>query len=123
MGTTEIDVESIEHKIRISKDVGDTVYVDFEDRNGENGYANLTRSEVYEFIIALATKAEIYGGYNVASDKGGIIVNRPDSKAVIDRRNELSHEFFGCSFASAGGGAKAAVEYIVEGERSRGELA
>lgn len=121
MGSVEVKAKSMHHPITISRvPNAEGVYIDFSDEKGKEGYGVLTEPEVYQLVLELVTKAELFGGYSEGNM--GFFVARPESEAVLARKDELSKQFFTVEYEAAGVSAKNAVDFIVKGEIDRGEL-
>jgi hypothetical protein len=52
----------------------------------------------------------------------GIIIQFPESPAVHDRRDELADKFFDLTYGHLDAQRQHAVEFIIDGEKQRGEL-
>jgi hypothetical protein len=82
--------------------------------------ASLELSQVRELIEDLARVA---GFISEPTGNGmGIIIQFPESPAVQERRDELAEKFYHTDFGSLEFGSQHAIEFIIDGEKARGEL-
>jgi hypothetical protein len=82
--------------------------------------ASLTRAQVRELIEDLV---EVAGFKSEPTGTGmGIIIQFPESPAVHERRDELAGKFWGKLYGQVGTENQHAIEYIIDGEKQRGEL-
>lgn len=84
------------------------------------GTANLSKGKVRDLIDALVKEA---GFTAEATGNGmGIIIQFPESSAVQERREELAWKFFDTCHERLENGQEHAIEFIIDGEKERGEL-
>lgn len=90
---------------------------------GEEDYvgASLSKLDVWDLIVALAETAGFQSEATAAGT--GLIIQRPESPAVQERREELAVKFFCKPFSSLDSqNSVDIIDFIVEGEIKRGEL-
>lgn len=85
------------------------------------GGASLSKADAFRFIKLVARGAGLRTGTTGA--RGELIVTKPESEAVLKRRDELAKEFDESSYDNCYSGLKNAINYIVDAELKEGELA
>jgi hypothetical protein len=82
--------------------------------------ASLKLAEVRELIEELV---KVAGFKSEPTGNGmGLIIQFPESEAVTARRDELAYKFFAINYARLDYGRKHSIEFIIDGEKARGEL-
>lgn len=82
--------------------------------------ASLKLAQVRELIEDLAKVAGF--PYGPTGSGMGIIIQFPESAAVAERRQYLSGKFFSRLYEELDAERQYAIEFIIDGEKQRGEL-
>ncbi|UDL16674.1 hypothetical protein SEA_ATUIN_281 [Arthrobacter phage Atuin] len=103
--------------IEIYEDSGPTADVYLRTaKNGMSCKLSDVRDIIEELVKVAGFKSEPTG------NGMGLIIQFPESPAVQERREELAWKFFDTCHDRLENGQEHAIEYIIDGEKQRGEL-